>query len=933
MRLKKLIIYGYGKWVDTEFEVDPDLQVFYGQNEAGKSTLMSFIQSILFGFPMRHSSSLRYEPKESSRYGGKLILDDKRFGEVIVERVNGKVTGDVTVTLEDGTQGDERLLETLLNHKKRSFFESIYSFNLKGVEETSEMNKEQFNRFFLSAGSLGNESFLKKADHYQQKASHLFKPTGRKPKLNELFRSLQKQKEQLNKARENNEQYVLLVKEKERIADQIDTLEQSFHKKKKEIEEYQHLLKNIETINEINELKKEIDQYPSYSLPEDGLIHLNHINKQLEELREQTKDLYNQQKTVQDKYRPSKELLLYQEHEEAVNKLLSNWDHLELKVELIKDTQHDLAHLEKQSFEFKLRKGLPLNEALPTKLTPTERNELQAFADDFSDLIKEQTKLQQQLHVLDLKIETNNEHIDSIEQSLWPANRFKAAEEQENSEALSHEAKNKGNQVPVLVYSSGSLLLAAVYLISQSLLALFLIPAYLLVVTVLLNRKPKEKTAESAGYDRSEYYHQKSLRDQWKDTLATNDVYQQQINEYKELLTTSKDRQNTVSEVFLNWKKAHHYPSSYDVDSILDSLDQLDELRKIDDLKDREQIKVTRELEDLRQILEQNSFARLFLEEEKDTLSVFSDVKKSIRQIENDKRMQQAYIKETQQLQNSILYYVQQEKEQIKLKNELTDHAGVKSEEEFIASYQRLSEKNQKIKRFEMLKETINIDQSDSDTYTVDGLKEEVKKRHEAIKQNEEQQKEWTKNAIEIEYKISELEDGGIYSELLQIYENEKSLYQEVADEWSTYKIAAALIENTLKNAKENQLPQTLKLAETYFSYITSNHYTSISLEADQFFVSDSQGKKWQASELSRGTVEPLYIAIRLAFVVSNREHIEYPVIIDDSFVNIDENRKGSIYKLLNEISQSVQVIYFTFDETTLDYIPDSHVIKLNHIK
>ena len=85
MRIERLDIYGYGKWVDTTFNLSKDVHLFYGMNEAGKSTLMSFMHSILFGFPTRNSALLRYEPRESSRYGGRITATDPRFGEVIIE--------------------------------------------------------------------------------------------------------------------------------------------------------------------------------------------------------------------------------------------------------------------------------------------------------------------------------------------------------------------------------------------------------------------------------------------------------------------------------------------------------------------------------------------------------------------------------------------------------------------------------------------------------------------------------------------------------------------------------------------------------------------------------------------------------------------------------------------------------------------------------
>ena len=77
MIIDKIDIYGYGKWVNQQFELSEGLQLFVGENEAGKSTLQSFIRSILFGFPTRHrrvNQLNTFEPKTSEKYGGRLLL-------------------------------------------------------------------------------------------------------------------------------------------------------------------------------------------------------------------------------------------------------------------------------------------------------------------------------------------------------------------------------------------------------------------------------------------------------------------------------------------------------------------------------------------------------------------------------------------------------------------------------------------------------------------------------------------------------------------------------------------------------------------------------------------------------------------------------------------------------------------------------------------
>src|SRR5690625_6288381 len=128
MRIKQLEIYGYGKWIDQTFHLSNNVQLFYGANEAGKSTLMSFIHSILFGFPTRNSTLLRYEPHESSKYGGKIIGNVQRFGQVEIEQVHGKVTDKDTVTFVDGSNVGEYLFHTIIIEMSIAHLTSILDF-------------------------------------------------------------------------------------------------------------------------------------------------------------------------------------------------------------------------------------------------------------------------------------------------------------------------------------------------------------------------------------------------------------------------------------------------------------------------------------------------------------------------------------------------------------------------------------------------------------------------------------------------------------------------------------------------------------------------------------------------------------------------------------------------------------------------------------
>ncbi len=52
MRFIKAYIDGYGKFHNLDFIFEPGFNLFFGPNEAGKTTMMSFLRAIFFGcFP------------------------------------------------------------------------------------------------------------------------------------------------------------------------------------------------------------------------------------------------------------------------------------------------------------------------------------------------------------------------------------------------------------------------------------------------------------------------------------------------------------------------------------------------------------------------------------------------------------------------------------------------------------------------------------------------------------------------------------------------------------------------------------------------------------------------------------------------------------------------------------------------------------------
>jgi len=95
MYIKSIKIYGFGKHINREFEFGSGLNVIYGENEAGKTTLFAFIRAMFYGLNGRgnENSRKKYMPWEKFDSTGKIV----RFGGEMVFESDGTVYHEVCI--------------------------------------------------------------------------------------------------------------------------------------------------------------------------------------------------------------------------------------------------------------------------------------------------------------------------------------------------------------------------------------------------------------------------------------------------------------------------------------------------------------------------------------------------------------------------------------------------------------------------------------------------------------------------------------------------------------------------------------------------------------------------------------------------------------------------------------------------------------------
>ena len=114
---------------------------------------------------------------------------------------------------------------------------------------------------------------------------------------------------------------------------------------------------------------------------------------------------------------------------------------------------------------------------------------------------------------------------------------------------------------------------------------------------------------------------------------------------------------------------------------------------------------------------------------------------------------------------------------------------------------------------------------------------------------------------------------------------------------------------------KENQ-PEMIATVSRLLSQMTGGKYIEFDRAGggrQDMLIRRDDGVERTPDQLSTGTREQLYLAIRLAYVLHYCEKNEpLPVIIDDVLVNFDDQRARQTLTALAGISQSAQILFFT---------------------
>lgn len=120
------------------------------------------------------------------------------------------------------------------------------------------------------------------------------------------------------------------------------------------------------------------------------------------------------------------------------------------------------------------------------------------------------------------------------------------------------------------------------------------------------------------------------------------------------------------------------------------------------------------------------------------------------------------------------------------------------------------------------------------------------------------------------------------------------------------------------------------EVAGATLARLTAGRYRAVTLDSDFTPLLSTDGRERVALEsLSRGARDAFYFALRAALARELAAREPVPLLLDDPIAHLDEERRGTLLAMLEELSREIQVVLLTHDRRVLNQVREAHVLAM----
>ena len=209
MYIRELQVDGYGALQDARVALDAPVTVLHGPNEAGKSTLLRFIRSMLYGFPSRKDPVERGEPVRGGRHGGRLLLRGTDGATWLVERYAERGQ---SLVLRDEDGQERRLTQPewerlALGGVSEKLFRQLFSVSLDELHQLRALQGEEIGHYLYHAGLAGGASLTAARRKINAEMDRLYRPKGATQEINKLLAAIKESESAIRQSRDRIDRF------------------------------------------------------------------------------------------------------------------------------------------------------------------------------------------------------------------------------------------------------------------------------------------------------------------------------------------------------------------------------------------------------------------------------------------------------------------------------------------------------------------------------------------------------------------------------------------------------------------------------------------------------------------------------------------------------------------------------------------------------
>ena len=271
----------------------------------------------------------------------------------------------------------------------------------------------------------------------------------------------------------------------------------------------------------------------------------------------------------------------------------------------------------------------------------------------------------------------------------------------------------------------------------------------------------------------------------------------------------------------------------------------------------------------------------------------------AIIELKNNKKVKENYKKTQEEFKNTLSLLDKQIEivtEEIENQNEEIKNEQIECDNEFELGINNI--KNKFIDKLNVTEILDKIDENNIDSYTY------------------EIQEKLNKNKVDLQtIKYEENNIAEKLENLSSLKEEQEKLIEDREDlikRNDEINLTKEFLNKAYSNMKNSITPKFTENMSKNIAKISNNKYTKVGINDEKgLIVENEYGEYIPAERLSTGTIDQLYLSLRLS-MIDDLSNEKMPIILDEAFAYYDDYRMENILKFLSENMNNHQVIIFT---------------------